>query len=58
MVIVSGDDEEEFVSWDDIQESGTIITDDKEYSYDSEEKEWVNVDDPNDQMTDELCKMQ
>lgn len=52
-VIVSGDDEEEFVSWDDIQESGTIITDDKEYSYDSEEKEWVNVDDPNDQMTDE-----
>lgn len=52
-VIVSGDDEEEFVSWDDIQESGIIITDDKEYSYNPDEKEWVNVKDPNDQMTDE-----
>lgn len=53
-VIVSGDDEEEFVSWDDIKEEGTIITtDDKEYSYDEEEKEWVNVNDPTDQKTDE-----
>lgn len=55
-VIVSGDDEEEFVSWDDIQESGIITTDGKEYSYDSEEKEWVNVNDPNDQMTDEAMQ--
>lgn len=53
-VIVSGDDEEEFVSWDDIKENGTIITtDDKEYSYNEEEKEWVNVNDPTDQKTDE-----
>ena len=55
-VIVSGDDEEEFFSWDDIQESGIITTDGKEYSYDSEEKEWVNVNDPNDQMTDEAMQ--
>lgn len=42
-VITGDDDEKEYVNWDDLKES-TIVVDDKEYTFDEDEQEWVSGD--------------
>lgn len=43
-VIVGDNDEKEQVSWDDVKENVTIVVDEKEFSFDADEQEWVTDD--------------
>lgn len=54
-VITGDDDEKEYVNWDDLKES-TIVVDDKEYTFDEDEQEWVSGDEvlTDDEMQDLL----
>lgn len=42
-VITGDDDEKEYVNWDDLKENA-IVVDDKEYTFDKDEQEWVSGD--------------
>lgn len=49
--IITGEDgEESQMTWEDLKESGVLV-DDKEYTYDDDEKEWISTD--GDKLTDD-----
>ena len=54
-VITGDDDEKEYVNWDDLKENA-IVVDDKEYTFDEDEQEWVSGDEvlTDDEMQDLL----
>lgn len=49
-IITGQDGQESQMTWEDLKESGVLV-DDKEYTYDDEEKEWISPD--GDKLTDD-----